>query len=404
MSSTENGDIGLTATEVADLLGVKRQTVYAYVSRGILHRHMASDGRTSLFDRNEVEQLRLGRRPEREGEMRTMLATRLTRVADDGLLVRGHDLPAMISDGAGFHAVVDLLWASGEDEAWPDPSKIGSGPEPIGRLADVTPMDRLRVIVALASSADPLRHDLSPRSVRSAGRALITNMIHDLGPPRRSGRERRNGADAEPAAALWARLTPKRADRAKRRALEVAMALLVDHGLATSTFAARVAASVRADPYSVVVAGLGALGGPLHGAASAAVHDLYVDAERRGDAAAAVGERQRHRSQVPGFGHTLYREQDPRYHALMNEIVLAWSDDRRLQTIFRVRDVMGARSDAIPNVDLALGALTYLAGMQADAGEAVFAIARTAGWLAHAMEEYEEKPLRFRPTARYLAP
>jgi citrate synthase len=88
----------------------------------------------------------------------------------------------------------------------------------------------------------------------------------------------------------------------------------------------------------------------------------------------------------------------------MAHIVEGWAADPRLGTVFRVRDVLGERSDAIPNVDLALGALTFLAGMPAAAGEALFAIARTAGWLAHAMEEYEEKPLRFRPRARYIGP
>ena len=88
----------------------------------------------------------------------------------------------------------------------------------------------------------------------------------------------------------------------------------------------------------------------------------------------------------------------------MSQIVAGWADDERLNTVFRVRDVIAERSDAVPNVDLALGALSYLAGMPANAGEAIFAIARTAGWIAHAMEEYEEKPVRFRPRARYIGP
>ena len=86
----------------------------------------------------------------------------------------------------------------------------------------------------------------------------------------------------------------------------------------------------------------------------------------------------------------------------MAEVVDAWSGDERLETVFRVRDVIAERSDAVPNVDLALGALSYLSNMQPNAGEAIFAIARSAGWLAHAMEEYEEKPLRFRARARYI--
>jgi citrate synthase len=88
----------------------------------------------------------------------------------------------------------------------------------------------------------------------------------------------------------------------------------------------------------------------------------------------------------------------------MAMIISAWGDDPRLVTVYRVRDLVSQRSGTMPNLDLALGALTYLARMPVDAGEVVFAIARTAGWLAHAMEEYEEKPLRFRARAKYTGP
>ncbi|MGH1490597.1 MAG: citrate/2-methylcitrate synthase [Acidimicrobiales bacterium] len=391
-------ETGLTTAEVAQLLGVKRQTIYAYVSRGILHRQMAMDGRTSRFDRSEVEALRLGRRPDTDGEMRTMLATRLTRVSDDGLLIRGQDLVDLIDAGAGFTEVADLLWDSPADEQWPTPDAVSSR-EKTRQAAptQLTLLDQLRVIVAHESSADPLRHDLSSKSVRAAGRRAIVAMSNGIG----------GGPIDQPSEVqslgglLLARLSSTSWRPAQRRSIDVALALMADHGLASSTFAARIAASVRADPYSVIAAGLGVLGGPLHGAASGAVHGLYLAAEAQGDAAAAVGEAQR-RGSLPGFGHAVYQAQDPRYGALMSQIIEAWSDDPRLQTVFRVRDVVGERSGAMPNVDLAIGALSYLAGLPADAGEAIFAIARTAGWLAHAMEEYEEKALRFRPKARYI--
>lgn len=407
MSETTS-ERGLTTTEVAEILDIKRQTVYAYVSRGILHRRMALDGRTSLFDRAEVEELRLGRRPEHDGELRTMLTSRLTRVADDGVWIRGRDLVTLVAGGAGFTEIADLLWDSPADEGWHVPARA----EPPVAAAGLAPLDQLRVLVAQSSSHDPMRHDLSPKSVRAAGRRAIVAMCTGLRAPGRAAASGGPGngpdPDGEPPVELEARLfsglTDAPATPDQQRALDVAFALLADHGLAGSTFAARIAASVRADPYSVIGAGLGVISGPLHGAASGEVHRLYAETDQRGDAAAVVGDIQRRGGRVPGFGHSIYRTQDPRYGALMATIVQAWSGDRRLQTIFRVRDLVGERSDAIPNVDLATGALTYLAGMPADAGEAIFAIARTAGWLAHAMEEYEEKPLRFRPKARYIGP
>lgn len=379
----------VTAAEAAARLGVKRQTLYAYVSRGILHRQVALDGRTSLFDPTELEAVRQGKRDRTEGELRTVIATAVTKVSDEELLIRGHDLIALISDQMGFTAIADLLWLSPEDEPWPRPEH--------GLVTDLNGVEGLRSLLAAASASDPLRHDLSPHSVRAAGRRMITAMAHGL--PSLA-----KGSDASLTSALWRRLTSRRGSVKERAALDVALALLADHGLAASTFAARIAASVRADPYSVVSTGLGVIGGPLHGAASAAVHELFAESARLGDAAQAVGDTVRLTGQVPGFGHTLYTQQDPRYSALMTLVVEAWADDPRLQQVYRVRDVVGARRDEFPNVDLALGAFTWLAGMAPNAGETIFAIARTAGWLAHAVEEYDEAPLRFRPRARYLGP
>lgn len=382
------GESGLTAVEAAARLGVKRETIYAYVSRGLIARTVSIDGRTSLFDPNEIEALRLGRRAETDGELHTQITTSITDVGDHGLFIRGEELVALVEGGAGFVQVVDLLWESPDDERWPSPEVFEASPID-------SRFDALRSIVAERSSADALRHDLSPRSVRAAGRSLITAMIHGL-PVRAPGSDR-NLVDA-----LWRRLALRRGSKAARSALDKALSLLVDHGMASSTFAARIAASVRGDPYSVVLAGLGVLGGTLHGAASRGVHEMFVQAEAHDDAAAAVGNVRRQTGSLPGFGHTIYNQQDPRYGALMSAVVDAWSGDSRLTHVYRVRDVVAERSDEMPNVDLALGAMTYMARMPVEAGEVIFAIARTAGWLAHAMEEYDEKPLRFRPKARYL--
>lgn len=416
----EAGSTGMTAAEVADLLGVKRQTVYAYVSRGILHRRLDMDGRTSIFDRAEVEELRLGRRPEQDGEMRILVTTALTRVADEALWIRGRDVIEAIDGGARFVDLVELVWGGGDGEPWPRPEAVlppRDGVPTPGPTIDGGPsalLEQLRILVALAAGSDPQRHDLSPRSVRAAGRRAITAMACGLrGRPadrgadhRTDGREDGSGrGDGPPPLVdrLWHNLTATEPTGARLRALDVALASLVDHGLATSTLAARVAASVRADPYSVIAAGLGVLGGALHGRATTAAHELYRTAEAEG-AAAALARLQRQGIPVPGFGHAIYQTQDPRYGALMGHIVQGWSNDPRLATVFQVRDLVGQRSDAIPNVDLATGALTFLADMPASAGEAIFAVSRTSGWLAHALEEYGEKPLRFRSRARYVGP
>ncbi|MEL6982419.1 MAG: citrate/2-methylcitrate synthase, partial [Actinomycetota bacterium] len=369
----------LTAAEVAEILGVKRQTIYAYVSRGILHRQVAMDGRTSLFDRAEVEEIRLGRRSTHEGELRTILSTGLTNVTDEGLTIRGQNVVDLVAGGAGFVDLVELTLGTPDGERWPaggqDEAGDGIGPgrgELLPAALDTTDagslLEQLRILVAVAASSDPLRDDLDPRAVRTAGRRIIDTMVAGL-------RHRPVVSEASPiepgpgrhAAQLWDRLTDQPVAPARLRAVDAALALLVDHGLATSTVAARLAASVRADPFSVVLSGLGVVGGPLHGRASVAVHELYLAAAERGPGA-ALGALTRQGRPAPGLGHAVYRTQDPRYGALMELIVAAWGGDARLGVVFEVRDLLAARSDRIPNIDLALGALTYLAGMPSAAG------------------------------------
>ena len=178
--------------------------------------------------------------------------------------------------------------------------------------------------------------------------------------------------------------------------------LLAEHGLASSTLGARVAASVRADPYSVITTGLGVLGGRLHGAASAPVHRLLADAARSGDAASALGYAQRTLGFTPGFGHVMLKQRDARCGALIEALTSAWHTDERLGTVLEVYNHAADRTEGIATVDYAVGALTFLSDMAPEAGEAVFAIARTVGWVAHALEEYGEEPLRFRFRARYI--
>jgi citrate synthase len=117
---------------------------------------------------------------------------------------------------------------------------------------------------------------------------------------------------------------------------------------------------------------------------------------------AAVVRRLRHGDRLPGFGHAIYPDGDPRALALLELVEGAGFDTARLDVARAVLAAVVDRAGVEPNVDFALGAMAFAGGMSADAGEAVFAIGRCAGWLAHAMEEYAEAPLRFRLRARAL--
>jgi citrate synthase len=402
----------LTARQAADRLGVKPETLYAYVSRGLLARARAGDGRSSRFDAGEVERLAQSRnrRQARAGALEMTVQSSLTAIAGDRLFYRGRDVVGL-SRTRAFEEIAGWLW-TGEWSAEPwrvDPEIVAVARAAAATLpAGAHLLDQLRVIVAAAGSADLLRFDLRPDAVVVSARTLLTTMVEAL-PLRSAGAvpKVRIGESDVPltlAARLWCRLSERRPPAGVVEALNAALVLMADHELAASTLAARVAASVRADPYSVVTAGLGALGGPLHGSVSASAHQLLETASRSGPggAAAALSELNRRQPIVPGFGHPLYPAGDPRARALIAALRASAAPARRVAVVDELAEAMAARAGVPPNSDLAIGALTFAAGLAPDAGEGIMAIARSAGWIAHALEEYEERGGRFRPRALYV--
>jgi citrate synthase len=203
------------------------------------------------------------------------------------------------------------------------------------------------------------------------------------------------------AARLWPRLSALPGTAARVDCLNTALVLLSDHELATSTFAARVAASTRADPFAVVLAGLGAVSGPLHGKAALAAHELLIAARSSAQPEGVVANAISRNGYVPGFGHPVYQGVDPRAEAL--RLRLAPLTKRADQAIINgVAAAATATSAQHPNIDFALAMLTFALDMPLGASEAIFVIARIAGWIAHSLEEYGERPLRFRARALYI--
>lgn len=405
----------LTTEEVARRLGVKKETVYAYVSRGLLASRRNGDGKASLFAESDVLAFAAGRRRSRSVPDAPAIHTGITLITGDALFYRGHDV-GVLARTESFESVVTLLW-TGElrhvpltpDDGLRRLATAVTGPlPPTARLAD-----RLRLVVAAAGAADRLRFDTTDAAVVSTGRTMLDTMVAAL-PVRASGAD---PATRFPLArALWRRLSPVDPTPAGVAALNAALVLLADHDIAASTLAARVAASTRAHPYAVVGAGLAAMDGPLHGGASGLTYRMLAEAVRSGDPVGTVSDRLRAEGWVPGFGHPLYPAGDPRAAVLLDLLRAAPDVEKhrgatRLpdrddsdptgEVVTEVAATVTRRSGTLPNVDFAVAALALRYRMDPDAGEAVFAVARTAGWLAHALEEYTDRPSRFRPSGRY---
>ena len=324
------------------------------------------------------------------------------------------------------------LWA-GRFPAAPTagPARWQARPEALaaGRAAQAAlppgalPLERLQVIVPAMAAADPLRLQLGPAAVAVAGESIIAGLVDCLpdppdppdppdcrlpdppdppdSPGRAPGSAAAHGGTVAPR--LWARLSARRPAPRLLGALSAALVLVADHELAASTLAARVAASVRADPYAVVATGLGAVGGALHGGASLGAETLLSAATAPAGVPRVIRDVLRRGERVPGFGHFVYRAGDPRAVLLLDLVRAAAPRDGRLAVAEAVLAEVAGKGLPGPNIDFALAVLTQVAGMAPGAGEAVFAIARTAGWIAHAIEEYERNtPLR--PRAVYTGP
>ncbi|MFI6732757.1 citrate synthase [Nonomuraea sp. NPDC050451] len=427
----------IDAATASERLGVKPATLYAYVSRGVLQRRHSEDGRRSLFSAEEIERLARRGRP-RSQPPELVIESAITALGVDRPHYRGIDALglALTSD---FETVAAWLWTA-DPSLWhpsppppsttpPHPPATSADPRPSAAPAhqrdpqppatpepwrceddalraavtaqrglpdDLLPLDRLQVITTVLGASDSLRYQLDPVSVAATGRRMIAGLVDAL--PQLS--EPQGDSIAE---RLWSRLCPRPATPGLLNAVQAALVLLADHELAASTLAARVAASAKADPYAVVLTGLGVLGGPLHGGASYGAERLLAEVAEPRQAARAIAERVRRGERIPGFGHSVYKNGDARGALLLDLVKEAAPGHDRITAGVAVLEEMRRRRLPERNVDFALATLTAVSGMVSGAGEAIFAVARVAGWLAHAMEEYDRGAL-LRLRASYTGP
>jgi citrate synthase len=394
-----------TAGEAQARLGVKAQTLYAYVSRGLVRSERVPGARTSRYRRGDVERLAArGRRTAGPGP-EIVVDSALTRLDPAGRLAyRGWDV-TRAAEQASYEVVAEWLWGVPDRAATADPWTAPADALAVARAAQsalpagATIGDRLRVSVAAIAPCDPMRHDRRPTAVATRARGLIATLVESL--PLVGRRAPRAGASI--AARLWPRLTAWPATRARVLGLDHALVLLADHELAASTLAARVAASAWADPYLVVGAGLAAAGGPLHAGASEAVRALLAEVASGTAAPVAVGERLRETGGVPGFGHAVYEGPDPRAVVLLGAVRRMRPPRSVADAVDAIATVVAGAGGAHPNVDFALGAFAEASAMVPGAGEGIFELARCAGWIAHGLEEYPHR-LRYRIRAAYTGP
>ncbi|MCK6579646.1 MAG: citrate synthase family protein [Anaerolineae bacterium] len=400
----------LTAGEAAERLGVSRATLYAYVSRGQIRSEVGDEStRERRYHAEDVEALAARKTYRRDPAKAAqdalhwgspMLDSALTLIRDHRLYYCGWDAAALARE-ASFEQTAALLWtgdraqagalfdAARSPERLEGLSAARDLPAPHLPTAHLPTPARMAVALAFAGADDLAAYDLSAPAVARTGGRIVRLLAAAL-----TGGEGRGPAEAGIAgqiAAGW-----DRPDAAPL--INAALILCADHELNASSFAARVAASTDANPYAIVAAGLAALTGFKHGG-NTELTEAFLNTP--GDLARAAADRLRRGERIPGFGHRLYPAGDPRAVALIAMMREAAPGAPVLARLDALTAVMREVKEIAPNIDLALAALARLLDLPPGASLGMFAVGRSVGWIAHAIEQYAGGML-IRPRARYV--
>lgn len=386
----------LSAREAAGELAVSPATLYAYVSRGLIRSEPSDDPRAKRYRADDVRALLNRRTPAgtvRSGEAEPpVLDSAISTITSEGSIYRGVHAVAL-AEHATLEQAATLLW----DVSDADPFAAGNLPvlsETMHAVATATageaPIPRAIALLALAGSADPRafnRSRLGRAEIGARAMRLLTAGI--LGAVPSAAPIHRQVATG------WA------PDNARAEALfRRALVLLADHELNPSTWTVRCAASTGINLYDALIAGLAALKGPKHGGAGPLAAHMVADFAASGDVSANIRERVAIGDRIHGFGHAVYRDGDPRADSLLAELAGAGADKRlAVEAPALITEATGLH----PNIDYALAVMMRMFGLPIGHETAFFAIARCAGWIAHAMEQLTSEVL-IRPRARYVGP
>ena len=341
---------------------------------------------------------------------------------DRGVLAYcGHDIHDLASS-ATFEEVCYLLW----HRRLPTRAELGdlqsqlaaarALPDPVVRLMRSLPpadgMDALRTLTSALAHYDPELSDASPQAQYRKAVRLVARVGTVVAA---WGRIQAGKGPVAPdpvmgqAANFLYMLTGERPNPTAIRALDVALTLHADHELNASTFAARVAAATLTDIYSTVVGAIGALKGPLHGGANADVMRMLLELGEHATAEridAAIRGKLAKKEKIPGFGHRVYRTEDPRATHLrqmsrdlgVRAGTTAWYDMSQ-----RIEALVKGEKKLNPNVDFYSASVYYTLGIPIDLYTPIFAVSRMSGWTAHVLEQYANNRL-IRPRAEYTGP
>ena len=341
------------------------------------------------------------------------------------LAYAGYDIHDL-ARSASFEEVCYLLWhgrlPSRAELGGVEAQLAASGalPEGVLRLMRSLPpvsgpasgMDALRTLTSALAHYDPDVTESSPDANRRKAirlTAQISSLVATYGRLGLAGGPIAPDPALGHAANFLYMFTGERPHATATRAFDIALILHADHELNASTFAARVAAATLTDMHSTVVGAIGALKGPLHGGANADVMRLLVeigpDASDDRIEEVVLGKLGR-KEKIPGFGHRVYRTEDPRathLRRMSKELGEQNGDTRWFEMSEKIERLVVQEKKLNANVDFYSASTYHALGLPVEMFTPIFAVSRIAGWAAHVLEQYENNRL-IRPRAEYVGP
>ncbi len=392
----------LSAADAARALGVSLPTLYAYVSRGLIRSQAAEGGRTRLYAAADVKALQERKARGRKAAAvasgalhfgAPVLESALTLIADNRLFYRGRDATELAA-GASLEEIARLLW-----DCDAQPFAAANLPPHDGRLrrawsgaAEMPPLDRCLALLPHAAVLDDRAWALDRAGIVACGVRVMRLLAAVVaGMP----------VSAQSAHAMLAQ--GWKLDGKAAELLRAALVMCADHELNASAFAVRVVAATGTTVYGSTMAGLAALQGPRHGGITPRMVALFGELAQAPDLRAALRQRQQAGERVPGVGHWLYPDGDPRAAFLIGLLQRDYAGHPALELALKTAEIAEALTGQRPNVDFALATIERVLGLPVNGGQALFLLGRATGWVAHHLEQGAAGQL-IRPRARYVGP
>jgi citrate synthase len=274
---------------------------------------------------------------------------------------------------------------------------------------DALPMTAMRTAVSACAMYDPEAEDMSPEAnLRKAIRlnAQCATVVTSFNSIRNGKEPLAPRADLSHAGNFYYMLTGNEPNSTIVKALDVALILHADHELNASTFAGRVTAATLSDIYSAVTSAIGALKGPLHGGANEAVMRMLLKIGDPAKVDSYVHDLMAQKKKIPGFGHRVYRTEDPRathLRRMSKEACDRAGQSKWFEMSARIEEIVKTEKHINANVDFYSASTYYVIGMPIDLFTPFFAVSRMSGWTAHILEQYSNNRL-IRPRAEYSGP